>query len=78
MVNIMKLKGKIVENGMNISTLANSMDIDRATLYRRMQANGESFTIKEANEICRILNLSSEEAKAIFFKDYVALYANNK
>lgn len=72
MVNIMKLKGKIVENGMNISSLADEMGIDRATLYRRMNRDGETFTIKEANQICEILNLSKEEAMAIFFTNDVA------
>ncbi|WP_277680354.1 helix-turn-helix domain-containing protein [Gracilibacillus dipsosauri] len=72
MVNIMKLKGKIVERGMNVGQLAEKMGIDRATLYRRINNNGDSFTIREANQICEILDLSKEEAIAIFFKNEVA------
>ena len=45
MVNINKLKGKIVECGLNTSELANLIGIDRATLYRKFNGDGESITI---------------------------------
>lgn len=72
MVNINKLKGKIVERGMNVETLANIVGMDRATLYRKINANGESFTIKEADSISKALNLTYEEVNSIFFSQYVA------
>lgn len=72
MVNIMKLKGKIVEKGMSVGQLAYKMGIDRATFYRRMSQNGDTFTIKETNQICKLLDLTKDEAIAIFFNDYVA------
>lgn len=71
-LNVNKLKGKIVENEMNITTLAKRMGIDRATLYRKINRDGETFTIKEVNLIVKILNLTTEEAMEIFFKDFVA------
>lgn len=71
-LNVNKLKGKIVENEMNITTLAKRMGIDRATLYRKINRDGETFTIKEVNLIVEILNLTTEEAMEIFFKDFVA------
>lgn len=71
-MNVNKLKGKIVENEMNITTLAKRMGIDRATLYRKINRDGETFTIKEVNLIVKILNLTTEEAMEIFFKDFVA------
>lgn len=72
MVNVNKLKGKIVECGMNVEMLAEKIGIDRATLYRKMSANGEQILIKEADVIARELNLNIEEAIAIFFAQYVA------
>lgn len=72
MVNIMKLKGKIVENGLSVGQLSAKMGMDRATLYRRMKSNGDTMTIKEVNQICEILNLTSDEAMAIFFNHNVA------
>lgn len=59
---------KMNEEGMNKESLAKAISIDRATIYRKLAKNGEPFTIKEANEISKALNMSSEEATSIFFK----------
>lgn len=64
-MNIPKLKGKMVENGMNVETLAAKIAVDRSTLYRKLD-NGEKFTIGEARKIKAVLGLSNEEAFAIF------------
>lgn len=74
-VNVNKLRGKIVENGLNMSTLAIKLEIDRSTLYRKINSEGDKLTIKEANKIVEILNLDSEEAMAIFFGHIVAYEA---
>jgi len=72
MVNVNKLKGKIVECGMSTSELALKMGIDRATLYRRLNSDGKDFTIGEADLIVKELALSCSEANAIFFSQFVA------
>ena len=72
MVNINKLKGKIVENGLSVEVLAERIGIDKSTLYRKMSNSGEALTIKEANQICKELELSVEEATVIFFSNLVA------
>ena len=72
MVNIKKLKGKIVEKGMTVAQLAGAMKIDPATLYRRLNNKGESFTIGEVNRIVAALSLTTEEATNIFFDTEVA------
>lgn len=41
MVNVNKLKGKIVECGLSIEELAKRIGKDRATLYRRLNSNGK-------------------------------------
>ena len=66
-MNILKLRGKIVEKGINVETLANNINIDRATLYRKLN-DGERFTIGEALRIKDVLNLSVEEACSIFLE----------
>lgn len=71
-VNVNKLKGKIVENGLTIATLAQKIGIDRATLYRKLSNNGETMLIKDANAIISVLGLSADEAMAIFFSQFVA------
>lgn len=64
-MNIQKLKGKMVEKGMNVETLAAKISIDRSTLYRKLDA-GEKFTIGEAQRIKAVLDLTSDEASDIF------------
>jgi putative cro-like protein len=71
-MNVNKLKGKIVENGLNVSQLASSIGIDKTTLYRKLTSNGDTLTISEAEKIARTLNLSMEDVNAIFFTDFVA------
>lgn len=71
-VNVNKLKGKIVENGLTVASLAEKIGIDKATLYRKMTNNGETMLVKDANNIVSALHLTSEEAVAIFFSQLVA------
>lgn len=72
MVNVDKLKGKMVENRINVEELAKRLKMDRTTLYRKINSNGETFTIREANLIVKELGLSIEDASAIFFSQHVA------
>lgn len=72
MVNVNKLKAKLIENGFNVETMAKKIGMDKATLYRRLSNNGESFTIGEADAISRELGLTGEEVNAIFFAQFVA------
>jgi plasmid maintenance system antidote protein VapI len=65
-MKILKLRGKMVEKGMNVESLASAMDIDRATLYRKLN-DGEKFTIGDAKKIKTALDLTDEEANDIFF-----------
>lgn len=65
-MNINKLKGKITENGLSVEKLAGLINIDRSSLYRKLN-NGEKITIGEARKMRDALNLTAEEATAIFF-----------
>lgn len=60
------LKGKIVERGMNVETLAEKIGIDRSSMYRKLN-NFEKITIGEAQKIKDVLELSDEQARTIFF-----------
>ncbi|MBT0951489.1 helix-turn-helix domain-containing protein [Streptococcus infantis] len=71
MVDVSKLKGKIVERNTTQEELANKIGIDKSTFYRKMKQNG-NFSIKEVNLIVSTLNLSKDEAMSIFFSDTVA------
>lgn len=71
-MNVQMLKGKLVEKGINIETLAHELGIDRATLYRKLSDNGNGLTIGEANKAVAYLGLTIDEANKIFFADTVA------
>lgn len=70
MLDINKLKGKIVEKGKNVEALAIDIGIDSSTFYRKMKNN--SFEIGEADRIVKALDLSRDDAMSIFFSSSVA------
>lgn len=72
MVNVNKLKAKMVENEINVDEISDMIGIDRATFYRRLANNGETFSIKEADMIISALNLTKDEVNSIFFSQIVA------
>ena len=72
MVNIDKLKGKMVERRMNVESTAAAAEMDKATLYRRLNGGGGAFTIDEAAKIAKALELTADELNSIFFAHYVA------
>ena len=72
MLNINKLRGAIVEREMNVGDLGDRFGVDRSTLYRKISSNGSSFTIKEADLISKALELTVDQATAIFFAQFVA------
>lgn len=71
-MNVNKLKGKIVEKGMNVDEVSLKMGVDRSTIYRKLNNNGETFTVREVKQIVSILELTQEEVTSIFFSNTVA------
>lgn len=74
MVNVNKLKAKIVENGTSIEDLAKKMGKTTSTLYRKINnGNGTNFTIGEIDSFIKLLNINSpNEITSIFFAQVVA------
>lgn len=72
MVNVDLLKKKIVEKNISVEKLASLINIDKSTLYRKISNNAESISIREANMIVKVLELTTDEAVAIFFARCVA------
>ena len=72
MLNVNKLKGKIVEKGYTVSKLAEQIGIDKSTLYRKIGSTKAELTIGEAQHIAQILELNAQEVNAIFFDKEVA------
>ena len=64
-MDLCKLKAKIVENGINVETLAEQIGVDRSSMYRKLN-NFEKITIGEAIRMKDVLGLSDDEAADIF------------
>lgn len=75
MVNIRKLKAKLVENDISIIELANIIGVDKSTVYRKLNKSGENFTVKDVEKISKALSLTYEDINDIFFTNVVAYYA---
>lgn len=63
-MNILKLKGKMVEKGVNVDWLAGATGLSRSTVYRKMES--ADFTVREAMIIKDALDLTRDEAHDIF------------
>ena len=70
-MSVLKLKGKMVENGFTVDSLAKAIGMDRSTLYRKMECL-KKVTVGEAQKIREVLSLTVEEFLAIFFDWTVA------
>lgn len=62
----------MLDKDISIVELASRIGVNKSTIYRKFQNNGENFTIAEANKIVEVLELSKEEAISIFFSHIVA------
>ena len=72
MVNVNKLRGRMVEYKINADKMAALIGVNRATFYRKLENAGEAFTIREVNVIAKALNLNRDELNSIFFSQNVA------
>lgn len=66
-MNTRLIREKIKEKGLSIEELANRMSIDRSTLYRKLQDDGETFKVSEMKRLISTLELTSDEVNRIFF-----------
>lgn len=66
-LNIEKLKEKIAEKDITVEAVAKAANMDRSTFYRKMQPDNKGFTVGEAKAIALALEMSGDEANAIFY-----------
>lgn len=72
MVNIRKLRAKLVEKDISVIELASIIGIDKSTVYRKLNKSGESFTVSDVEKIAKALSLTCEDMNDIFFANVVA------
>ena len=61
MVNVNKLRGKMVECGVKVDCVAEQLGVSRSTFYRKLESDGGAFTIKEVSIIAKALHLDLAE-----------------
>lgn len=64
--NIKLLNDKIKSCGMTKELYAKALGKNPATIYRKLVAGGETFTVGEMHKTVEVLGLSNEEACQIF------------
>ena len=62
-----KLRGKIAECGLSQRKCAAAIGLSSGAMYQKInEVNGRCFNVEEAKRLCRVLNISGEEAAEIF------------
>ena len=67
MVHINMLKSKMIERGVNSEKLAEALDVNLQTYYRRLKNDGANLRISDVQKITKVLELNAEEFNAIFY-----------
>ena len=68
MINVYKLRAKIMEKGMTIADAANAIGVSASTLGKKIKNNAD-MTLSEVNMLCSVLEIPKEEILKIFFSD---------
>lgn len=61
-----RLKKKAGDLGVKVKEIAQALEIDESTYYRKMANKGNSFSVAQAQKLTELLQLSKEEAREIF------------
>ncbi len=61
-VNVQRLKGKIVEKKSTQELVADAMGMNRTTFYRKMKNGGNGFTVGDIHKMIMCIPLTKEEA----------------
>jgi len=67
MVNCDMLRQIMGERGVTIEALAREIGVDDSTIYRKLNADGKTFTLAQVDRIKAVLGLDRKTAEAIFF-----------
>ena len=67
MVNVSKLREAIKNSNHTIASLSSALGMDDSTFYRKLERNGSTFTLEQADIIKTELKLDAKTAQDIFF-----------
>jgi len=71
-MNTRKLKAKLVEKDVSIADLATILNVDKSTVYRKLNKSGQAFTVRDVDKIAKALCLTYSDINEIFFTNIVA------
>lgn len=66
MTDLLALKNIIKNSGVTITAIADKLDVDRATVYNKLNGKNE-FVASEIQKISEFLRLTNAERDKIFF-----------
>lgn len=64
--NMDALRGKMAEKRIGNEEMAKRIGVDPSTFYRKIRLDGIHFTVGQMHKIVEVLELTNEEATAIF------------
>lgn len=64
--NMNMLREKMENRRITNDEMAKQLGIDPSTFYRKLKANGTTFTVGQIHKIVEVLGLKPEESTAIF------------
>ena len=67
MVNLDRLKLAMQAKSITVEQASEHLGINPATFYRRLNRNGEKFTVAEVGRLAELLDMSSAAMQDIFF-----------
>lgn len=68
MFNKNKFRAKVIENGLTMKQIAETLHISEVTLYRKINGTSD-FTRKEIQKLKEILKLDANTTEEIFFTE---------
>ena len=71
-IDVTKLKEKILEKNLCEYEFLEKIGLNESIYKNKLECENNFFTVKEANDIVKVLNLTSSEAVSIFFPSFVA------
>ena len=72
MINSVELKAEMIRHSISQEELSRKIGLDPSTFSRKLNNKSAVFTVKEAQAIAGVLDLSSEQCAAIFFAQQLA------
>ena len=72
MVNTERLKTAMRDRHVTVEQASEHIGVNPATFYRRINRNGEKFTVEEVGKLANLLGMDANAMQDIFFDKQLA------